>query len=209
MTDFANPLWPRFPYQLILGSASPRRGELLANFGLEFSVRLPAIEESRRPGESPRDYVRRNAEEKAAAVLAEAHVGEQKALVLSADTIVVLGSDVLEKPASADEARTMLERLSGREHEVITAFCLASSKEGQNLIVKDVSTKVEFVSLTSREIDFYIASGEPFDKAGGYGIQGIGGLWVRRIEGSYSNVVGLPLAEVGEAITQLVNSERS
>lgn len=176
--------------KLYLASSSPRRQELLAQLELPFGTVAPEIDESRLAGESAVDYVQRMAKEKAAAGLAQVQAG---ALVLAADTVVVLDGQVLGKPASAAEAAATLRQLSGRSHQVMTAFAL---QRGQDCRVQLVSTEVRFAPLSEADIAWYWSTGEQQDKAGGYGIQGKGGIFVEAINGSYSNVVGLPLAEL-------------
>jgi septum formation protein len=173
---------------LVLASKSPRRQQILRDAGIPFVVRSADIPEERRPNESPVDYVRRLAEEKACAVTIAA-----SEVVLGADTIVLVDGEVLEKPRDVRDAMRMLGLLSGREHEVITGICLRSETRK---IVDIASTRVHFVPLTREEIEAYAASGEPMDKAGGYAIQGLAAKFVDRVEGSYSNVVGLPVALV-------------
>ena len=173
---------------LVLASESPRRRELLALAGFDFIVRARPVAEIRAPGESPVDYVRRLAREKARA--AQKSSDE---ILLGADTVVVLGERVLEKPADANDARSMLRALSGREHVVITGVCLL---HGDRQIVDSESTRVRFVKWSDREIDDYVSTGEPMDKAGAYAIQGLASKFVDRIEGCYFNVMGLPLAMV-------------
>jgi septum formation protein len=173
---------------LVLASKSPRRQQILRDAGIPFVVRSADVPEQRRPGESPADYVRRLAEEKAFAVPISS-----SEIVLGADTVVVIDGLVLEKPSDARDATRMLELLSGREHEVITGICLRSETRK---IVDVATTGVHFVPLTSEEIEAYVASGEPMDKAGAYAIQGLASKFIDRIEGSYSNVVGLPAALV-------------
>jgi len=175
---------------LVLASNSPRRREILTAAGFAFIVRAPNIVEERRAGEAPVDYVRRLAEEKARAV--PLHPGE---IVLAADTTVVLGEHVLEKPADEAEARRMLTMLSGREHQVITGICLRTAARTH---VDSAATRVQFMRLTPREIADYAASGEPMDKAGGYAIQGLGSKFVERVDGCYFNVMGLPISLVYE-----------
>ena len=172
--------------ELILASQSPRRRELLANAGIPFRVRSRPVAEVRAAGESPENYVRRLAREKAEA----AWEGNDE-IVLGADTVVVLDGHVLEKPADAEDARSMLGRLSGRTHTVITGICL---RHPSGAIVDHESTFVSFVPVSAPEIDAYIASGEPMDKAGAYAIQGLASKFVERVEGCYFNVIGLPLA---------------
>jgi septum formation protein len=174
--------------RLVLASQSPRRREILAAAGLAFTVRAPRILEQRAPGEAPEPYVLRLAREKAAAV--EIAPGE---IVLSADTTVVVDDHVLEKPLDRADARRMLALLSGRTHAVITGLCLRTSGR---TIADSAVTRVRFMPLTNAEIAAYAASGEPMDKAGAYAIQGLASKFVDRIEGCYSNVVGLPIALV-------------
>ena len=174
--------------RLILASQSARRRELLAAAGFEFTVRATPVEEIRREGESPVDYVRRLAREKAEAVWESADE-----MVLGADTTVVVDQHVLEKPTDADDARRMLRLLSGREHSVVTGVCMLHAG---GAIVDHAETKVRFARLSEAEIDAYARSGEPMDKAGAYAIQGLALKFVESIDGSYSNVVGLPVALV-------------
>lgn len=178
--------------KLILASGSPRRQEMIAGLGMEFEIKVPDVDESVRPGERPLAYAERVAADKARAVLA----GPDE-VILAADTIVVFGEQILGKPQDEQHAREMLQALSGRTHEVITGFCLRSQDKE---VVKTVSTEVQFMTLSEMEIAHYVASGEPMDKAGSYGIQGGAAYMVRRIDGSYSNVVGLPLCEVIESL---------
>jgi septum formation protein len=173
---------------LVLASKSPRRQQILRDAGIPFAVRSADVPEQRRPSESPADYVKRLAEEKAFAVAMAP--GE---IVLGADTVVVVEGEVLEKPSDARDAMRMLGLLSGREHEVITGICLRSDTRK---IVDIATTRVRFVPLTREEIEAYVASGEPMDKAGSYAIQGLASKFIDRVEGSYSNVVGLPVALV-------------
>lgn len=186
--------------ELILASASPRRRELLTIAGFRFEVRSRPVEERRATGESPEDYVRRLALEKAQA----AWDGRDE-VVLGADTTVVLGDRVLEKPADAEDARAMLRLLSGREHVVITGICL---RHAGGAVIDAESTRVHFVELSAREIDDYVASGEPMDKAGAYAIQGLASKFVDRIEGCYFNVMGLPLALVYRRLKELAANRR-
>lgn len=176
--------------ELVLASASPRRADLLRQLGVSFVQRPASIDESVLPGEEPPDFVTRVAREKALACerLLESGSGP----VLAADTCVVLDGQILGKPADRMEALAMLARLSGREHLVLTAVCLRYQGEQRELMSE---TRVQFVTLTREQVENYIASGEPFDKAGGYGIQGLAGAFVESIQGSYSNVVGLPMAQ--------------
>jgi septum formation protein len=175
--------------RLILASASARRVELLAAAGLTFHQDAADTDERRMPGELPEAYVARVALAKAE----EGHIRHPHDLVLGADTVVVVDADVLGKPASDIEAAEMLARLSGRSHDVLTGVAVAWTG-GHRVIV--VRTRVWFTVLSEAEINWYVRSGEPRDKAGAYAIQGLASRFVPRIDGSYSNVVGLPLAEV-------------
>ena len=170
---------------IVLASASPRRHELLTQLRVKFTVTHPAIDESPLPGEAPVPYVRRLAVEKAHAVVAP--VGS---LVIAADTTVDLGGGILGKPESDDEARSMLRRLSGRTHRVHTGLAL---RLGDRTLSETVSSMVTFSVLTDEMIDWYVGLGEPMGKAGAYAIQGAGGVFVDRVRGSVSNIVGLPL----------------
>ena len=174
---------------LILASQSPRRSELLRIAGIPFRVRVRPVEERRAPGEAPAAYAIRLAREKAEAAW-ESSVNE---IVLGADTIVVLGERVLEKPSDAADAIEMLQALSGREHTVITGFCL---RHPAGAISDSESTQVRFAKLDPAEIDAYVASGEPMDKAGAYAIQGLASKFVERNDGCYFNVMGLPVAKI-------------
>ncbi|MGS0765277.1 Maf family protein [Syntrophomonas curvata] len=176
---------------IILASASPRRKELLEIFGLCFSTISVDIDESLLPEESPRDAVRRLARLKADAAMPGL---SGDSIVIAADTIVVLDGQIMGKPFNEDDARHKLSRLSGRQHEVITAVCVRIGEEVCE--VEDETTRVFFRPLSVQEIAAYVASGESADKAGAYGIQGRGGLLVDKIEGCYFNVVGLPLSRL-------------
>jgi len=178
-------------HDIILASRSPRRRDLLGLLGRTFRIVEPTHEEQRQPGEHAADYAVRNAREKARSVLP--HAGPGRFLVIGADTIVVLDERILEKPRDVAHARAMLRALSGRQHEVITGLALLTPAGEQ---CRSVRTEVVFRKLTDAEIETYIATGEPFDKAGAYGIQGHAAHMVTEIRGSYTNVVGLPLAEV-------------
>jgi septum formation protein len=182
--------------ELILASASPRRRELLTVAGLPFRVRSRPVVEIRAPGEPPTDYVCRLARAKA-----EASWERDGEIVLGADTTVVLDDQVLEKPADVADATRMLHALSGRTHQVISGVCLRHSG---GMIVDAESTQVHFVELDAREIENYVASGEPMDKAGAYAIQGLASKFVDRIEGCYFNVMGLPLALVYRHLKTLI-----
>lgn len=180
---------------LILASVSPRRRYLLEQAGLTFSVVAPAVDEESLPLAPPDDYVRRLALAKAGEV-ADRHPDHW---VIGADTVVSIGSDLMGKPADDARALAMLRRLSGRVHQVYTGFALVHRGLGRE-IVDAVRTDVTFKTLDETEIDWYIRTGEPFDKAGAYAIQGIGTFLVRSIHGSYTNVVGLPVCEVIELL---------
>ncbi len=174
--------------RLILGSASPRRRDLLAQIGVvPDEIRAADIDETPGSAEPPRRYVERMAREKCLAFPAE-----NGAIILTADTVVSAGRRILGKPENADQARQFLELLSGRRHRVTTAVCAAS---GKALRQKTVETRVRFKRLSGAEITDYLASGEWQGKAGGYAIQGIAAAFIPAINGSYSNVVGLPLTE--------------
>ncbi|MBI5557715.1 MAG: septum formation protein Maf [Deltaproteobacteria bacterium] len=177
--------------QLILASASPRRQRFLQELGLDFIVEPSSVDECGRFGESPEFFVLRLAEEKAEAV-ARGHV---RACILAADTIVVLDNEILGKPRDAADAEAMLAKMSGKWHEVWTGYCLR--RLADSLVVKRaVRTRVLFRPLDADLRRAYVLTGEPLDKAGSYGLQGRGGFLVARIDGSYSNVIGLPVAEV-------------
>ena len=187
------------PMKLVLASQSPRRRELLRTAGLTFTVRICAVNEIRGPGEDPETYARRLARDKAeAAWLAGPQSPDE--VVLGADTIVVLGGMVLEKPDGAEGARWMLQQLSGHEHRVITGVCLKCARGAK---VASESTLVKFAVLSADEIAEYVASGEPMDKAGAYAIQGLASKFVERIEGCFFNVVGLPVALVYRMLKDL------
>lgn len=173
---------------LVLASSSPRRREILAAAGFEFVVRAPHIAEERASGESPVEYVRRLAYEKALAV--PMHPGET---ILAADTTVTVGAELLEKPVDTADAARMLWLLSGRDHHVITGICL---RWEARTIVDSAATRVHLTNLSEAEIAAYVATGEGMDKAGGYGIQGRASKFVDRVEGCYFNIVGLPIALV-------------
>ena len=181
--------------RLILGSASPRRRDLLAQIGVVPSAILPAnIDETPHPRELPRPYVQRMAEQKCTACLTamQSDPGDGETLVLTADTVVSAGRRILGKPEGADEARAFLTLLGGRRHRVTTSVCLWG---GGGLHARTIETRVKMKRLSHTEIEAYLASGEWQGKAGGYAIQGIASAFVPEIIGSYTNVVGLPLTE--------------
>ncbi len=177
---------------VVLASASPRRRELLSSLGIHFDIQIPDIDETPRPNEVPRVFAERLAKEKAEAISSDADT-----VLISADTIVVQNKIILGKPKDEEEAQAMLESLSGQVHKVITAVCV---KKGKQETVFSAVTEVEFRILTKNEIDTYIASGDPMDKAGAYAIQGGAAPMIRAINGSYTNVVGLPLCELHETL---------
>ena len=183
--------------KLILASKSPRRRYLLRQAGLDFEVLPSSIDESSILMEDPETYVRVLAESKAR------DISERfpDAWVIGADTVVVIDDTILGKPGSKVEARSMLMQLSGRIHRVLTGYCIRC-KDANRSVSETVSTDVHFKSLSADEIDWYIRSGEPFDKAGAYAIQGLGTFLVKGIHGSYTNVVGLPVCEVLEFLIQ-------
>jgi len=185
------------PRLLVLASASPRRRELLQQLGMEFVCHPAEIDETPVPGEQPAAYVRRMAQEKAETVVQRYIPGQQ--LVLAADTTVVIDDLVLGKPRNMADGMAMLQRLSGRSHTVFTAVCLSS---GAKQRCEVVATQVSFVELSPRTCAAYLATDEPWDKAGAYAIQGLGGALVSGIRGSYSNVVGLPLSETWQMLRE-------
>ena len=183
--------------RVILASASPRRRELLAQIGVAHLVDAADIDEAGRPGEAPRDYVLRIAHTKAATVAAR-HPAE--CIVVAADTAVVVDGEPFGKPRDAADAARMLRRLAGRTHEVLTAVV---ARRGQRARALMVATRVTLRALTEGEITAYCASDEPYDKAGGYAIQGRAGAFVSHLDGSYSGTVGLPLCETVSLLAEL------
>lgn len=183
---------------LFLASQSPRRRQLLEQLGIRFSVLDCAVDEVRAPGEPPEDYVRRVAREKAGAGLVQV-VATPGAVVLAADTEVVLGDDVFGKPSDDASASAMLARLSGRAHRVLSAVCVADAGREREVLQE---TTVHVATLDDAAIAAYVATGEPFGKAGAYGIQGRFGAHVARIDGSYTGVMGLPLHETARLLRE-------
>ncbi len=181
---------------LYLASGSPRRRELLTQIGVPFLTQIAPIDENALPDEAPLAYVERLARAKAQVGLVALPSTEQ-AVVLGADTAVVLDGRILGKPADRDEALSTLRALSGRTHQVLTAVALASAERAEARVV---ISEVSFRSLCDAELEAYWASGEPCDKAGSYGIQGLAAVFVSRLQGSYSAVVGLPLCETAEML---------
>jgi septum formation protein len=189
--------------RLILASASPRRAELLSAAGYTFEVVTCDVDESVRAGESPAAYVRRLAADKSAAARAS---GDYRVdVVLGADTTVVVGGEILGKPRDETDARRMLSCLSGRAHDVLTGVSLRC---GAYEVGRVETTSVVFRALTDEEIAWYVGSGEGRDKAGGYAIQGLASRFIPRIDGSYSNVVGLPVACVAELLPDVQHGHR-
>ncbi|HWZ99945.1 MAG TPA: Maf family protein [Candidatus Dormibacteraeota bacterium] len=185
--------------RLILASASVRRAEILQSAGLPFTVLSSAVDETPIPGESALEMVRRLALAKAELAAARA-VGP--AIVIAADTVVTLDKTIFGKPRTTEDARQMLEKLAGRTHAVITGVALIRLPDVERREFHE-TTQVHFEALNDEEITRYLASGEPFDKAGAYAIQGRAGRYISRIEGCYYNVVGLPLARLCAALTDL------
>ncbi len=184
------------PDRLILASASPRRSDLLASLGLRFEVRPVVVDESPRAGERPAELVERLAGEKARA---RAEPGE---LVVGGDTVVVLDGTVLGKPADRADAAEMLSALAGREHEVLSGIAVVSGDDRR--LATDVErTRVRMTPLDAERIGWYVDTGEPMDKAGSYAIQGLGAAFVESIDGSYTNVVGLPLAALRRLMAEI------
>ena len=181
---------------LVLASASPRRQELLRNAGITFEVVPANIPENSLPGEAAKASAERLAREKALAVARQ----RPHDVVLGADTVVVIDSQILGKPSDPADAARMLRLLSGRDHHVITGVCLVV--DGQSFVASE-TTVVTVNKITDQEIVDYVATGEPMDKAGGYAIQGIASRWIPRIEGDYCNVVGLPVARVFRMLREI------
>ncbi len=190
--------------KLILASASERRAEILRDAGIPFTMLYSAVDETPYPGETPHDLVQRLAAAKAELAATRAVVGP--AIVIAADTVVTLEGRLFGKPRSSDDARHMLERLSGRTHAVLTGVALIRLPDAERLTFVE-STLVHFAMLSAEEITRYLATGEPHDKAGAYAIQGHAGRFIPRIEGCYFNVVGLPLARLQHALAALGWSE--
>ena len=181
--------------QLILASASPRRKELLSLFHIPFVIRVADIDEAMDPEKAPYDEVARVSARKAAAVEREADD-----IVIAADTIVVCENKVLGKPHSVEEAKEMLALLSGRDHQVMTGCTVL---RGETRVTFTEVTDLHFKTLSQKEIDAYVASGEPMDKAGSYGIQGGAALFCERMDGDYYNVVGLPVCKLGQVLKDI------
>jgi septum formation protein len=184
--------------KIILASASPRRKELLRQIGLIFAVVPSEIEEDVKDGEEPREHVLRLARLKAQEIARD----QDSAVIIAADTIVVLSGEILGKPKDEEEAFEILSQLSGRVHRVFTGFCVLDASDGSEYS-EAVESKVRFKHLTPEEIRRYIKTGEPMDKAGAYAVQGRGSYMIKEIQGSYTNVVGLPLCELVEVLTRV------
>jgi septum formation protein len=188
--------------KLILASASPRRAEVLRNAGFVFAVRPADVDETRLARESAEEYVRRVAQAKAHAIAEPARAAAERAIVIAADTTVVAQGQILAKPADAADARRMLGLFHGKTHEVLTALCVINIATAEESLHVE-KTRVEFLKMSEQEIEDYIQTGEPFDKAGAYGIQGIAGRFATRIEGCYFNVLGLPLSRLWTTLQSL------
>jgi len=175
--------------RFILASQSPRRRELLASIGLQFDVMPSDVPEVHQPGESPEEYVARLSRDKAAAIAAK-HPGSW---IIAADTTVLLGDELLEKPADDDDAKRMLAAIAGKTHIVYSGVTLQNASRGWR-DTRVAESEVRMLPLDERDIAWYVSTGEPLDKAGAYAVQGIGAMFIDSIHGSYTNVVGLPLA---------------
>jgi septum formation protein len=186
--------------KLILASGSPRRAEILRNAGIAFETRPVLFDESRHPSERSADYIHRLALGKAR-MGADAYRDPGECLFIGADTVVIAGEEILGKPSSEDDARRMLRLLRGSVHEVHTGVALVRRPGAIERVIEEI-TRVTFAPLSDEEIEAYIATGEPFDKAGAYAIQGIGGRYVTRVEGCYFNVMGLPLAHLWKLLRE-------
>jgi len=185
---------------VVLASKSPRRVELLKKIIKNFDIIPSNVSEKQNDGETPEEYVLRLAAEKVLAVALS--LGDTDSWIIGADTIVVLDGEVLEKPRTIQEARNMITRLQGNVHEVITGFCIMNCR-GSKRVSAAIRTRVNMRKATEDEIEEYVSTGETFDKAGGYAIQGVGAQFIESIDGSFSNVVGLPIDEVRRALSQL------
>jgi septum formation protein len=183
--------------RIVLASTSPRRKELLGKIGLRFEVEPSNYEEDTPPGLEPHELARKISREKAKAVASK----HKNAVVIAADTFIVFGDRILGKPHTAIEAREMLKTLSGQSHSVVTGFSIMDTETGKTLS-RSIETRVYIKKLSRAEIDAYIKSKEPLDKAGAYAIQGLGAVIVEKIEGDYFNVIGLPLSALTAALKQ-------
>lgn len=194
--------------QLILASGSPRRAEILRNAGFFFDVQPAYVDESLLPNERAEDYVLRLAKTKAQIVATIAAKNSERAFIIGADTTVVCDGRIFGKPENTAEAREMLHALSGKTHEVLTGIAIVRTPDGLQASGIE-TTHVTFLPLSQDQIDAYIATGEPFDKAGGYGIQGLAGKFIPSIEGCYFNVMGLPLSRLCQILRTLGWREES
>lgn len=185
--------------QLYLASKSPRRRELLAQLGLAFECIEGSVDESVLDSETPQDYVLRLAKAKAVSGQDNLAAAQSHIPILGSDTSVVIDNQILGKPGDEQEAVAMLARLSGRSHIVYTAVAISHNSDIKSVCC---ATKVFFAAMTASEINSYVTTGEPMDKAGAYGIQGLGGRYIKKIEGSYTSVVGLPLYETGVLLAE-------
>lgn len=188
--------------KLILASSSPRRAEILRNAGFVFDVFPTPTDETRRPGENAEDYVRRMAQAKAQAAGDRLRTTGEPAIVIAADTVVLAQGQILTKPQDVADARRMLRMMSGKSHELLTGLAVLRIPEGAETQHVE-KTRVDLLLISDDEIERYLRTGESFDKAGAYGIQGIAGRFVSRIDGCYFNVMGLPLSRVWCAIREL------
>lgn len=188
--------------KLILASSSPRRAQILRDAGFDFSIQPANVDESLAPGEAVEAYVARIAQAKAHAVAGRALADGTPAIVIAADTVVLAGKQILPKPKDADDARRMLRLLNATTHEVLTGLFVIRAYDGISFAHLE-RTRVEFTRISDLDIDAYIQTKEPFDKAGAYGIQGIGGRFVRKVDGCYFNVMGLPLSRLWEILRQM------
>lgn len=188
--------------KLVLASSSPRRAQILRDAGFDFTIQPANIDESLAPGEAAEAYVARIAQAKAHAVAGRALADGTPAIVIAADTVVLAGKQILPKPKDAEDARRMLRLLNATTHEVLTGLFVIRAYDGISFAHLE-RTRVEFIRISDIDIDAYIQTKEPFDKAGAYGIQGIGGRFVRKVDGCYFNVMGLPLSRLWEILRQM------
>lgn len=188
--------------KLILASSSPRRAEVLRDAGFVFEIRPANVDETRLPHEAAEDYVRRIAKAKAQVIADQARAAAERAMVIAADTTVLAEGQILGKPVDVEDARRMLRLFSGKTHEVLTALAVINIPNGKEALHVE-KTRVAFLNMPEEEIERYIQTGEPFDKAGAYGIQGIAGRYATRIEGCYFNVLGLPLSRLWTTLQTL------
>ena len=188
--------------KIALASASPRRAEILRNAGIPFAILPGSIDETYLPGEQAHEYVLRLAREKSCAAARTLGEMSEPAIVIAADTTVAFGNEILGKPTSAEDARRMLRMLCGHTHAVLTGLSVGRLPGSVEISAVE-TTRVTFLPLSEDDISQYISTGEPFDKAGAYGIQGIGGRYIERIEGCYFNVMGLPLSRLWRMLLEL------